>query len=75
MIFHIYSDLNNLETRPPMKRIQIEKPNGSIAKYNVNLLTDLGDIVQATGPRYQMKDIKCIPAVNLGKITSGVFRK
>lgn len=65
--------MNKLETRPPTEKIEIQKPSETLARYNVNIVTDLGDTVQATGPRYHMKDIKCAAAVNVGKLTSGVL--
>lgn len=68
-----FLDLNDLDVRAPMKRVEIEKLNDD--QYGVQLVPDMADTIQATGPRYQMKDFRLISSVNLGRFTSGVMCK
>uniref|UniRef100_A0A336MKI3 CSON013563 protein n=1 Tax=Culicoides sonorensis TaxID=179676 RepID=A0A336MKI3_CULSO len=73
ILHNLCRDLNELDVRPPSKRVEISRPNELISNYKVDLITDLSDTLKAVGPRYQMRDIRCIPAVHLGRNTSGVL--
>lgn len=66
-----------METRPPRKMINIDLQRNSSgqSEYSVRVEPDLSDHVLAVGPRYQIEDVKCNLATNLGDNTSGVLRK
>ncbi|CAO1410188.1 unnamed protein product [Diamesa serratosioi] len=65
-------DLNNLEVRPPLKRISISSDiTGS--KYLVNQEDNIADSVLVVGERYQNSDVRCGCSSSLGKLTSGVL--
>lgn len=66
-------DINETEVRPLRKRINIEDINQH--NYDVKISPDLSDDILATGPRYQLSDLKCLPISKLGEHTSGVCRK
>lgn len=66
-----------METREPRKMVNIDfRPTskGGPAEYSVRVGPDLSDHVLAVGPRYQIEDVKCNVATNLGENTSGVLR-
>lgn len=64
-------DLNLMENREPRKLLKIESKTNE--NYIVQIETDLSDHVLAVGPRYQIEDVHCNIATNLGLNTSGVL--
>ena len=52
--------------------VKIEADPDEEEKYIVTTETNLADHVLVVGERYQMEDIKAMPASHLGTFTSGV---
>lgn len=66
-----FLDLNELNVRPPRKRVLIEPSTES--KYLVKTQNDFADHIFVVGERYQMCDINMSGSNHLGKLTSGVM--
>lgn len=53
--------------------LQITNEEDDRNDYKVSVKPDLSDHVLAVGPRYQIEDVKCTIAQQLGDNTSGVL--
>lgn len=53
----------------------VQLNNGENNEYSIDIVENIADHVLVTGPDYQPKQIKLIPANYLGKYTSGVMGK
>lgn len=63
-----------MQVREPRQMLQITNDDdGNATNYKVNVESDLSDHVLAVGPRYQIEDVKCNIAQQLGDNTSGVL--
>lgn len=68
-------DLNNMQVREPRKlETPLLEPGGDANPLLRKIHSiDLADHVLATGPRYQISDIRCAQVAGLGIHTSGVL--
>ncbi|XP_065171104.1 pseudouridylate synthase TRUB2, mitochondrial [Atheta coriaria] len=68
----ISQELNELEVRPPMDYVSIDR-NASDGKYDVVVKENLADHPLVVGPRYLQEDIPCSWSNYLGSRSSGVL--
>lgn len=74
MICHLiscFSDLNELECRPPIEYVSIE--GDPLKSLTVTKEVSLADHPLVVGPRYQEEDFRCSWSNHLGFHTSGVL--
>ncbi|XP_036333227.1 mitochondrial mRNA pseudouridine synthase Trub2 [Rhagoletis pomonella] len=75
ILHNITKDLNEMQVREPRKlEIPLLEPGGAANPLLRKMESiDLSDHILATGPRYQISDIRCALVAGLGRHTSGVL--
>ncbi|KAL1131409.1 hypothetical protein AAG570_011026 [Ranatra chinensis] len=71
LLYKLSTELNELECRPPVKRVAID--GDTRQALTVTVSDSLADNPLVVGPRYRPDDFKCSWATFLGVNTSGVF--
>lgn len=71
IIYKICSELNQMECRPPIERVEIE--GETTGELTVRVGTNLADDVKVIGPRYHQDDFVCSWSNYMGRRTSGVL--
>lgn len=71
IINFFFVDLNEMTLNEPKPIVQIDSNNNG--RYSIQLVPNLGQHILATGPRYNVDQLKIIAAHHLGYFTSGVL--